>query len=189
MFFQRLFGPITPSTNEFFEIPYPFASDLPELDSLIDEKINQLIHDKFNYFHRDMIEQLNSDDVKYGQLSIQFFDNNPQVKKKTGWFGQGKDHNAKVWESWIIQVKCIPMAHTESSANSINSDENVLISIKSFEANLNKINDIADTHKDHIPPITSLESSPFPYSIDLESKLDYNVEDQSWGGYIRKILD
>lgn len=81
------------------------------------------------------------------------------------------------------------MANSESSVQSINSDENILISIESFESNLNKINDIADRHKDHIPPITSLESAPFPYSIDLESKVDYNVADQSWGGYIRKILD
>lgn len=31
-----------------------------------------------------MIEQLDSDDVKYGQLSIQFFDVNTQSKKRPG---------------------------------------------------------------------------------------------------------
>ena len=42
--FNRLFGPITPVTNEFMNVSYPMANNLPDLDSLIDEKVNRILN-------------------------------------------------------------------------------------------------------------------------------------------------
>lgn len=33
-----------------------------------------------------------------------------------------------------------------------------------------------NTHKDHIPPITTIDSNPFPYQIMI------NPKDNGWGG-------
>jgi autophagy-related protein 101 len=116
-------------------------------------------------------------------LIIQFLDKK-STKKKTGWFGKvDSSEDLKVWESWIIVVTCLPVQE---------SPDNHDLSVQSFENNLHTIVDIVDTHKDHIPPITSLESSPFPYSIEIEPiSLSYRTEgdNESWGKYIKKMLD
>lgn len=142
----------------------------------------------------------NNIDPKIGQVMIQFFDENiPKSKKKTSWFGQGKSDDSshlKLWESWIIHIKCLPVANETTTTTTQVDQQNISISIESFENNLNKIIDIADAHKDHIPPITSLESAPFPYTIDVDhdgsstTATTYESSgNESWGNYIRKILD
>ncbi|CUM64978.1 uncharacterized protein PRCAT00002596001 [Priceomyces carsonii] len=202
IFFHRLFGPIVPSTNEFLNVTYPMADDQPDLDSLMDEKISYLIKNEFNVLETE----------KTSHVIIQFLDKRvTKSKKKSSWFGQGKLENAedlKLWESWIIVVRCLPLEdESRSSPSSLssstnghilathNSNEktNTDISIESFESNLLKIIDIVDTHKDHIPPITSLESSPFPYTIEVERRAPNRTyltnDDESWGKYIKKMLD
>ena len=85
------------------------ASDLPNLDSLIDEKINQLIKKKFD----DNTIQNQEQKARMGQVIIKFLDKKvTKSKKKTGWFGQGKSSDSedlKLWESWTINVKCLPI--------------------------------------------------------------------------------
>ncbi|ABN64532.2 predicted protein [Scheffersomyces stipitis CBS 6054] len=193
IFFHRLFGPITPVTNEFLNTTYPMAANLPDLDSLIDEKISRLIR------------QFDSVNAKTGRIVIKFLDKNKsKSKKKTGWFAKADspEDEVKVWEVWILTVTCIPLeeprdSNTSNSSNSNNSNSNnnntsnntIEISIRSFDENLNKIIDIADTHKDHIPPIMTLDSSPFPYVIEVGQPTSKEGEehDESWGEYIKKM--
>ncbi|KAK6459489.1 autophagy-related protein [Scheffersomyces xylosifermentans] len=226
IFFHRLFGPITPVTNEFLNITYPMAADLPDLDSQIDDKINQLIRRSFD-------SNGSTKTAKTGHIAIQFLDKNKsKSKKKTGWFAKAEDsEELKVWEIWIIQVQCLPLDEPQSGAQESNSNNNssgnannsgngnsstshtgtnnnnnnhnnnslspsIQISISSFEENLTRVIDIADSHKNHIPPIMTLESSPFPYVISLhlpekvkEYKGEGNEEEESWGKYIKKMLD
>lgn len=187
------------------------ASDQADLDALIDEKINQLIKNKFDRT-LEKHNQDNTETPKIGEVVIQFLDKKvTKSKKKTGWFGQGKSSDSedlKSWESWTIKVKCLPVTDDRSSEKSVPDksprstsdkgknayEQNVDLSINSFENNVRKVIDIADTHKDHIPPITSLESSPFPYTIKVEQKeLDFAsytaTEEEGWGNYIKKMLD
>lgn len=179
-------------------------ADLPDLDSLIDERINRLIKKRFD---NSTIEK--QDDYTMGLVVVEFLDKRvTKPKKKTGWFGQGKSsetEDLKLWECWIINVKCLSISKTESPKQRLGNsmgltqekevpNHNISTSIDSFENNLRKVIDIADNHKDHIPPITSLESSPFPYTIDVDRKVSSDMnystgEDDSWGGYIKKMLD
>lgn len=150
------------------------AANLPDLDTLIDERIADAIR---KYFDRNV-----SPDAPSGRLVVQFFDKRTsKSKKKTGWFGQGKpDDTLYLWELWILNVACVPETSLEDHS----------ISIASFEHNLSNIIEIADTHKDHIPPITSLESLPFPYTIDVDKPLEYTTaEDEGWGRYIKRMMD
>lgn len=196
--------------NEFLDIPYPMADNMTDLDTLIDERINQLIKKVFQEPTVASHVSSSSDDrIKTGQVMIQFYNVMKKLKKKSGWFGLAKeeDEEQKIWESWIVNVKCIPideksggaggngplqLANKDSDTSSRSSA--IDVSITSFEENLHTIIDIADTHKDHIPPITSLESSPFPYSIDVGKTISRGVhytttEEESWGKYIKKMLD
>lgn len=177
------------------------------MDSLIDEKINEVVKsfdESRGRGGRSHVRVDESGDNSPGSrpssshgtahskskeagnpahLTIQFLDKK-STKKKTGWFGKVDSlEDLKVWESWIIVVTCLPVQE---------SSDNQDLSVQSFENNLHTIVDIVDTHKDHIPPITSLESSPFPYSIEIEPiSLSYRTEgdNESWGKYIKKMLD
>lgn len=208
--------------NEFLDIPYPMADNMTDLDTLIDERINSLIKKVFQETSPSLSRTTQrgssggsgaaDDRIKTGQVMIQFYDVMKKQKRKSGWFGLTKEENEeqKIWESWIINVNCIPIDE-KSSGNGGNNqqllqqqsnndgDTNsrssaIDISITSFEENLHTIIDIADAHKDHIPPIMSLESSPFPYSIDVGETISRGAnytttEEESWGKYIKKMLD
>lgn len=144
------------------------ANDTPEIDSQIDENIDTVIKRDFEM-----------NETKYSQITINFYDPKTTKSKKKGWFG-GKEEgeDVRLWESWTIYIKCLPI-----SQEKLEKDPNISLSITSFETALLQIIDTADIHKDHIPPITSLESSPFPYKIDITKG------DDTWGSYIKKILD
>lgn len=216
------------------------ASNLPDLDSLIDEKISYLIkyhfdrpnikindrssfktnnenpNNEIKILEDDQSSLLlpntksnlnaeDSDTFKWGQIIIYFLDKSTaKIKKKTGWFGQGKSDNEgdlSPWESWTINIKCLPLdsdRNTSSTKDISNvssmvglneSKDNLELSTESFDENMQYIVYISDTHKDHIPPITSLESSPFPYSIEIKPDSSTTKDDASWGQYIKKILD
>ncbi|RCK63149.1 hypothetical protein Cantr_09849 [Candida viswanathii] len=176
IFFNRLFGPVTPVTNEFMNVTYPLASNLPDLDSLIDEKINKFIH--------SLTESSNR-----GKIEVQFLSKGSN-KKKTGWFSNSTyidKEELKVWEVWRIDIEVLPLDQT---------NRNTQKSIRNFESNMGKVYDIIDKYKEHIPPITTLDSAPFPYKIlipDSNHTTDQATQthegEEGWGTYIKKILD
>ncbi len=180
-----MFGPITPVTNEFMNVTYPLASNLPDLDSLIDEKINKLIHSLKEPPNRGKIE------IQFLGKSNTSSGNKNNNKKKSGWFSNStyiEKEELKTWEVWRIEIEVLPLDQTNKNINT---------SIRSFEGNMGKIYDIIDKYKEHIPPITSLDSAPFPYRILIPS-LSGSTSDKStqtlegeegWGTYIKKILD
>lgn len=139
------------------------AANSPDLDVLIDIKIDQFI-------------KLRLQESNKGIIVIQFLDKSRQHKKKTGWFGKLDLEELKVWESWVLTINCLPAGSVDHRST-----------ITNFEECLRKIMDDCDTHKDHIPAITSLDISPFEYSINVGD--DGQGVDESWGKYIKKILD
>lgn len=159
-------------------VTYPMANNLPDLDSLIDEKINKILN--------QITEASNQAKVK-----VQFLSKSAN-KKKSGWFGNST-YNVQddliVWESWLINVESLPLDQVSNGES-----QNVQTSIQNFVNNLTRIYDIADKYKEHIPPITSLDSAPFPYKIIIPEKKpdhnhDYHTGEEGWGTYIKKILD
>ncbi|KAG7666132.1 uncharacterized protein J8A68_000389 [[Candida] subhashii] len=216
------------------------ASNLPDLDSLIDEKINHFVK---SVIDRLLLRLQNNDSktLPQGTIQIHFLDKDrsQQLKKKSGWFGKSEPSDSgkslKIWENWIINIKCLPIEETstnnstpsgtgggataqsdkqaqDNGRNSSPYTGNIQTSIASFEENINRVIDLVDSHKEHIPPITSLESSPFPYEIvviqppqrtdsrDISHQThpspsgsgnskDENPNEESWGTYIKKILD
>ncbi|QEL59674.1 hypothetical protein CJJ09_001756 [Candidozyma auris] len=168
IFFHRLFGPIAPSSHEFMGVTYPVASNLPDVDSLFDQKIDQLI--KKDFGSADSLRQ-----PKVGQLLISFHKNPSKIKKKSSWFGHLKDdvsQETTVWESWRINVNCRPVPPESLSADT---------------------SSVHDRGQRSYSPITTLDVSPFPYEIEIDPKSPKKPppppDDESWGNYIKKMLD
>ena len=79
-------------------VSYPMANNLPDLDSLIDEKVNRILN---------QITEVSNQ----AKINVQFLSKSSN-KKKTGWFGNST-YNAQddlvVWESWLINVESLPL--------------------------------------------------------------------------------
>lgn len=137
---------------------------MPDLDLLIDQKVQKLMG-RFDH----------TKPRSAGRIMVLFLDKLPQLKKKSSWFGKGDSQDdAQVWETWVINAVCF-------SHNVVHSP-----SVQSFERCLYKILSLVDEHKDHIPLITSLDSAPFLYTIKVDTE---EPSEDSWGKYIKKILD
>ncbi|KAM9931881.1 hypothetical protein OXX80_008474 [Metschnikowia pulcherrima] len=191
IFFHRLFGPVVPVTNEFLEIPYPMVVGVPDIDSAIDERIDQLIK-------RDFSSATHNAEPSVGQIVVSFAQKATKSKKKSGWFGHVKEEPAStVWETWTINVNCLPLSYSEHQpsglTNAVNPAERLLrLSALSFEATLNEILNLANTHKDHIPPIMTLDVCPFPYEITVDPQSAANppaADDETWAQYIKKLME
>ncbi|CAK9435744.1 uncharacterized protein LODBEIA_P04510 [Lodderomyces beijingensis] len=134
IFFNRLFGPIQPQTSEFLNITYPQVANQPELDAMIDDKINRYIRSCVNARKLPV----------HGVMSIQFLDQVPKkrkastntatttttTRKSSGWFSRGSgsggsggsggggaeagneaidEENVRVWETWTLNIECLPI--------------------------------------------------------------------------------
>lgn len=318
IFFHRLFGPIEPCTTEFLNITYPQAKNLPDLESLMDERIGRYIRVVIGDVDRKTLPIKGIIKIEFlrvtssllgrgtrnynsgsnyggeggggggdGRFSLRGTTKGGGVgegnevgsgattggrsqlqttkRKSSGWFGSRSrsgstggasgDHNEirstgqkddregglSVWETWTLNIECLPIEERQSitggvgrggsssnssgtstgagakanSTGSQNSDKPrrrrtsteysraVELSMKSFEECLLKIYDIVDREKDHIPPITTLDTAPFPYKIEIvltenssqqqqqqqEQQQQQGGVDEGWGTYIKKILD
>lgn len=184
---------MTPVINELMDISYPMAADCPEIDSIIDHRIDQLIKQCFTSAQHPPTPTV-------GQVIVLFSYKDPsKTKKKSGWFGHVKEQasdDLPMWEKWIVNVNCLPVsgdARNLSDGNGLmNNAERLLhLSAASFESNLFRILDVVDKHKNHIPPILNLDVAPFPFTISISSpNTPVNAsEDETWGHYIKKIID
>lgn len=175
------------------DVAYPMAANLADLDSLIDVRIEELIKKDFGAGASSTLPRV-------GQLVIQFLDSNAtKAKKKSGWFGHVTEDETRprVWETWVVNVNCLPLGASDQVVpgdQTVNPAERVLqLSLLSFESALNEVTDLVDSHKAHIPPIMTLDVLPFPYEIKIDPRAEVGrpppADDESWGHYIKKIID
>lgn len=111
-----------------------------------------------------------------GQLVVQFF----EKRRRKAWLSRGDEEVC--WECWTIKVT-VAEPRTESGtartmcvtgADFTNNDTERAKVRRAMEQTLlttaMKIVTFANTHKDHIPPITTQGTNPFPYKINLDQK-------------------
>lgn len=167
-----------------------------DIDSTIDQKIDQLIKQDFSL-------AAHSGEASVGQIVVLFSQKHPaKSKKRSGWFGQVREEPSALvtcWESWTINVNCLPLLYREHQqfsgpATTVNATEKLLkLSALSFEATLNEIMELANVHKDHIPPIVTLDVCPFPFEISVDPKSTANLppaaDDETWTQYIKKLME
>lgn len=99
-----------------------------------------------------------------GQLSLQFF----EKRRKKTYFAFGKADEEVCWEQWNLEVT-LAKPKTDTDAAKV---------LEAMETSLQKaalkVVSVASEERDHIPPITTSESNPFPFQINIVSK------DQGW---------
>lgn len=125
-----------------------------EVDSLIEEKISQFMRRSENG----------------GQIGVQFFE---KRAKKPSWFG--KTSEDVCWEQWVIDVTIDDEKDKEKSR---------LKTEKQLREILFSILSVVNNNKDHIPPITTTDATPFPYQIVVPS----DNGEETWGSVIKKML-
>ncbi|TGZ81096.1 DUF1649-domain-containing protein [Ascodesmis nigricans] len=157
IFFHRLFSSFRPSTRDLLDLTLPSFDDA-ELDDMINQRLAQLM--------RSMEPSTNAGPrTSRGQLAVRFYEKRP---RKASWFAKAEEKVC--WEQWTLNVTVM--------APSTDSSEKIAVRKKierQLEKTLRTIIATAGSKKDHVPPITSNDSNPFPYAIVISPK------DDTWG--------
>ena len=176
IFFHRYFPPLRPSSREVLDLTLPFVAD-PELETLIDTRVGQLV--------RQLSSTSTPKSVR-GQIAVQFFEKRRRKAGGLGWFtGAGKGEEEVCWEIWCLEITLatprteagnLHSPGTDCGAKSAEYDTERAKVIKAMGSTLQrtamKIVTIVNRDKDHIPPITTSETNPFPYQIALNPRLE-----------------
>ncbi|KAL9128665.1 MAG: hypothetical protein Q9217_002693 [Psora testacea] len=157
IFFHRYFPSICPSALEVLDFTLPLVAD-PELETLIDTRVGQLV--------RQMSSTSSPKSSVRGLMSVSFFE---KKRRKTGgglgWW-TGKAEEEICWEKWGLEVT-LATPRTEDERTKV---------IKAIGSSLQKtamrILAIVNRDKEHIPPITTSETNPFPYNIEINPRVE-----------------
>ncbi|RFU35846.1 hypothetical protein B7463_g451, partial [Scytalidium lignicola] len=147
IFFHRFFPSIRPKTRDVLDITLPVVEDV-ELETLIEQRTAALVR------QLDSSSDMGSRSTGVrALLAVQFF----EKKRRKAWFTKGEEEVC--WEQWTLDVT-LATPRTESQRAKVR---------KAMEAMLlkaaMKIVTTVNREKDHIPPITTSETNPFPYQI------------------------
>ena len=96
-----------------------------------------------------------------GTLVVQFLER----KRRKGWFVAKADEET-VWENWIIEVVLTSARSEPEAARNRRQME------KNLQKAVMRIVELVNKERNHIPPITTNESNPFPYQILVNPKTD-----------------
>ncbi|KAI9847792.1 MAG: hypothetical protein M1837_001685 [Sclerophora amabilis] len=154
IFFHRFFPSIRPKTRDLLELTLPFVDDL-ELETLIDQRTTSLIRSV------DTTSNLHSNSGR-GQIAVQFF----EKRRRKAWFSKAEEEVC--WEQWTLDVT-LATPRTDSERAKVRRAMEMMLQKTAV-----KIVTIVNRDKDHIPPITTSESNPFPYQIVI------NPRDEGW---------
>ncbi|POS83643.1 DUF1649-domain-containing protein [Erysiphe pulchra] len=152
IFFQRFFPSIRPKTCDVLDLTLPFVDDV-ELETLIDQRTATLIRQLDTSCDLE-----NRNGGVRGTICVQFF----EKKRKKAWFTKGEEEVC--WEQWTLDVTlATPRTELEKGKVRKAMEQMLLKAAMKIVTTVNR-------DKDHIPPITSGESNPFPYQIIVNPK-------------------
>jgi hypothetical protein len=168
------------------ELTLPYVRD-PELETLIDQRAAAL--ERQLDAQRPPPQPTGTNTTSNpankggrGQLTVQFFE---KKRRKGTWLSRGDDEVC--WESWTVKVT-VSEPRTESGTShhafhiiannyrspASNQDVERAKVRRAMEQTLQKaafnIITYVNQHKDHIPPITTQTSNPFPYKINVDQQ-------------------
>ncbi|PWW72694.1 DUF1649-domain-containing protein [Tuber magnatum] len=155
IFFHRFFPTVRPKTRDLLDLTLTAVDD-PELDELINQRTSVLIRS---------IEASAGVGTKpqCGQVVVEFYERRP----KKNWFSKAEEKVC--WEQWVLSVTVV------SARTDAGRDELRMSMEAQLQAAVLNIITMASMKRDHIPPITTNEANPFPYSIIVSPK------GETWG--------
>ncbi|POR37906.1 DUF1649 domain protein, partial [Tolypocladium paradoxum] len=161
IFFTRFFPSLTPRTRDVLDLTLPYVDD-DELETMIDQRASAL--------ERQLDAERSSGGGSNnggggggggggrGQVAVQFF----EKRRRKAWLSRGDEEVC--WECWTIKVT-VAEPRTESERAKVRrAMEQTLLTTAM------KIVTFANSHKDHIPPITTQGGNPFPFKINVDQK-------------------
>ncbi|KAI9791165.1 MAG: hypothetical protein M1833_001575 [Piccolia ochrophora] len=154
IFFHRFFPSIRPKSRDLLDVTLPVVDDV-ELETLIDQRTQALIR------QIDTTSNLRSNSVR-GQIAVQFF----EKRRRKAWFSKAEEEVC--WEQWTLDVT-LATPRTESERAKVRRAMEMMLQKTAI-----KIVTTVNREVDHIPPITTSESNPFPYQIVI------NPRDEGW---------
>ncbi|KAI1187105.1 DUF1649-domain-containing protein [Nemania serpens] len=192
IFFHRFFPSLAPRSREVLDITLPFVEDA-ELDTMIETRAAELARElDAERTHSHSHSHSSGSNVPShhylsspqrggmvaatttaaaaagsnggrGHISVQFF----EKKRRKTWYmraAYGGGDEEVCWESWTVKVT-VAEPRTESERAKVRKAmEQTLLTTAM------KIVTCVNSHKDHIPPITTSETNPFPYQINVNQK-------------------
>ncbi|RYP68353.1 hypothetical protein DL771_006739 [Monosporascus sp. 5C6A] len=179
IFFHRFFPSVSPRSREVLDVTLPYVADA-ELDTMIERRADELAQQ----LDAERINNNNSAKTAIGgsrgggggggaaglgiggvggggggdgrgTITVQFF----EKKRRKAWYG-GRDEEV-CWESWTVKVT-VAEPRTESERAKVRA-----AMAQTLTATVMKLVTCVNSHKDHIPPITTSEANPFPYQIHV----------------------
>ncbi|TQS37417.1 hypothetical protein Golomagni_02110 [Golovinomyces magnicellulatus] len=157
IFFHRFFPSLRPKTRDVLDLPLPFVDDV-EHETLIDQRTATLVR------QLDTSSDIaNRNGGVRGTMLVQFF----EKKRRKAWFTKGDEEVC--WEQWTLDI-ALATPRTELERGKVRKAMEQML----LKAAM-KIVTTVNREKDHLPPITSGESNPFPYQIVV------NPKESGWG--------
>ncbi|GAO19978.1 uncharacterized protein UV8b_03772 [Ustilaginoidea virens] len=159
IFFTRFFPSLVPRTRDVLDLTLPYVDD-NELETMIDQRASALERqlDAERSSGGGGNPNANANGGGRGQVAIQFF----EKRRRKAWLSRGDEEVC--WESWTLKVT-VAEPRTESERAKVRrAMEQTLLTTAM------KIVTFANTHKDHIPPITTQGGNPFPFKISIDQK-------------------
>ncbi|KAF6817156.1 Autophagy-related protein 101 [Colletotrichum plurivorum] len=158
IFFHRFFPAVVPYTREVLDLTLPYVDDV-ELETMIEQRATALV--------RQLDAERSSTNPTSapgggsggrGQLNVQFF----EKKRRKAWLMRGDEEVC--WECWTVKVTVAePRTETERAKVRKAMEQTLMTTVM-------KVITFVNAHKDHIPPITTQGSNPFPYQINVNQK-------------------
>jgi len=155
--FSRAFGIIRPreTTVDFMQFYYVRCDD-PIIEKYVEDRV-ELFYDAW---------QKKKFDPSKGILFLSF----DEKRVKPQLFGLSKVEERFRWEQWIIQVRLLehhtqPL-HSPQLNEEVEDNEDRREKLEyDLRKTLLQILKLINENKNHIPPLTSKETTPFPYEI------------------------
>ncbi|EAQ91349.1 hypothetical protein CHGG_03284 [Chaetomium globosum CBS 148.51] len=177
IFFLRFFSAVSPQTRDVLGLELAYVPEA-EIETLIDQRVAALVrqleserHQPHNLYDNrgggpglgllgggtpPSTTSSGGGGGGRGQITIQFLE---KRRRKTWYAMRGDDEVC--WESWTVKVT-VADPRTEGERAKVRR-----ASEKTLHNTIMKAVTLANAHKDHIPPITTSDSNPFPYQIHV----------------------
>ncbi|KAJ5795012.1 hypothetical protein N7457_001611 [Penicillium paradoxum] len=166
IFFHRYFPSIRPVTFDVLDFTLPAINDA-DLETLIDSRVSSLVRQHLSSAAGGHDGQIASGGGGVrGRIAVEFYE---KKRRRSGhWFGglTGKGEEEVCWEIWTLDVT-IATPRTESERAKVRKAMGNMLQKAAL-----KILSVVNRDKDHIPPITTSESNPFPYRVVVNPRAD-----------------
>ncbi|KAJ5947363.1 Autophagy-related protein [Penicillium verhagenii] len=171
IFFHRYFPSVRPTSFEVLDFSLPAIKDA-DLETLIESRVSALVRQHLSPAAGGQDGKVGAGGGVRGRIAVEFYE---KKRRRSGlWFGglAGKAEEEVLWEIWTLDVT-IATPRTDAERAKVGLAMSKMLQKAAF-----KIRDIIHDNNDHIPPITTSDSNPFPYRIVVNPRTD------SWGNRI-----